>query len=78
MIPPGTGTLVAGVRHGRAGNSSLPAQWLLYFVVEDLDRSIESRTEAGGELLPPVRNAGSGRYRAIKDPAGAVCAIYQP
>jgi predicted enzyme related to lactoylglutathione lyase len=32
----------------------------------------------GGTVLAPPRSYGGGRYCVIEDPAGAVCALYQP
>jgi uncharacterized protein len=78
MTPPGSDSPIVGVCHARAANASLPPVWMPYFIVHDLDRSLEACTGAGGELLSPIRTAGMGRYCAIKDPAGAVCALYQP
>ncbi|NND59262.1 MAG: VOC family protein [Gammaproteobacteria bacterium] len=72
------GTPVAGVCHARGGNAGLPASWLIYIVVEDLDRSISNCREGGGELLGEVKSMGESRYCVIRDPAGACCALYQP
>jgi hypothetical protein len=77
MLLPGVGTPVAGVCHARAGNADLPPQWILYFIVEDVERSAQACAEAGGQVVTPIRRAGGGAYCVIKDPAGAVCAIYQ-
>ena len=79
MNQPGTDNPVAGVCHSRGSNVGLPAQWLIYIVVEDLDSSAESCTELGGEVLvEPKRMGGHGRYCVIKDPAGAVAALFEP
>lgn len=77
-MQPRGGAPVAGVCHARGGNAALPPQWLLYFVVDDLDRSVEACTAGGGSVISPRRRAGDGHYCVIKDPAGAVCALYQP
>jgi predicted enzyme related to lactoylglutathione lyase len=67
-----------GVCHARGSNSGLPAQWLLYITVEDLDHSLAECERLGGRALTPIRSYGGGRYSIIEDPAGAVCALYQP
>ena len=72
------GESVAGICHARDGNATLPAQWLIYITVEDLDHSMAECQRLGGMLLTPPRSYGGGRYCVIKDPAGAVCALYQP
>jgi len=68
----------AGILHARGGNADLPPQWLIYITVEDLDHSVEECERLGGTLVTPPRSYGGGRYCVIKDPAGAVCALYQP
>ena len=54
MNAPASGQPVAGICHARGSNVGLPAQWLMYLVVEDLDRSIESCTSLGGEVMPQL------------------------
>jgi predicted enzyme related to lactoylglutathione lyase len=77
MVPPGTDQPVAGICHARGGNANVPAQWLLYFIVADVDASVRACVERGGEVISGPREAGGGKYCVIKDPAGAVCALYQ-
>lgn len=70
-------TDVAGVCHATGVNQDLPAQWLMYIKVSDLDESIEQVVKLGGSVLTPVKKLSDTSYYAvIKDPAGAVCAIY--
>ena len=77
MQTPDSLTDVAGICHARGPNQDLPAQWLLYFKVADLQASISSVTQLGGTLISPIRQLGSNSHFAvIRDPAGAVCAIY--
>ena len=72
------GDPAAGICHARGGNADLPAQWLVYITVEDLDHSIAECQRLGGSVVAPPRGYAGGRYCVIKDPAGAVCALYQP
>src|SRR3982751_6461851 len=65
---------VAGICHARGGNAGLPAAWLIYITVEDLDHSMAECQRLGGTILAAPRGYGGGRYCIIKDPAGAVCA----
>lgn len=77
MQTPDSLTDVAGICHARGPNEGLPAQWLLYFKVADLKASIMAVTQAGGSVLTPVKNlSATSHFAIIKDPAGAVCAIY--
>ena len=78
MTSPETGEGVAGVCHARGGNKGLPPQWLMYIVVADIEESMASCTELGGEVVAGPKSMGSSRYCVIRDPAGAVCALYQP
>jgi predicted enzyme related to lactoylglutathione lyase len=78
MIAPGSGETVAGICHARGANAKLPAQWLMYIVVADIDASATACAEHGGKLLDGPRALGSGRFCVIQDPAGAVCALYSP
>jgi uncharacterized protein len=77
MIPAGSADGVAGVCHARGSNANLPPVWLVYFVVEDLEPSLQECVRRGGEQVTPVRNAGGGRFCVIRDPAGALSALYQ-
>lgn len=72
------GQPVAGVCHARGLNADLPPQWLIYITVEDIDHSIEACQRHGGTVVAPSRGLGGGRFCVIRDPAGAVCALYQP
>jgi predicted enzyme related to lactoylglutathione lyase len=77
MKTPGSGSPVGGVCHARGANAGLPAQWLIYIVVEDIDRSIDRCRRRGGEVLVEPRTMEGARYCVIRDPAGAVAALYQ-
>ena len=78
MLVPSTGETVAGVCHARGVNAGLPAQWLIYVVVENVEVAARTCADLGGEVVVAVRPLGEGRFCVIRDPAGAVCALYQP
>lgn len=79
MSPPGSTDGAAGVCHARGANAGLPAQWMIYINVADLDQSMEKCTARGGEILTKVRTMpGYGRYCVIRDPAGAVASLFEP
>ena len=60
-------------------NADLPAQWLVYITVEDLDDSMSNCEERGGKILVAPKDMGTmGRYCVIQDPAGAVAALFEP
>jgi uncharacterized protein len=79
MSAPASGRSVAGVCHARGENAGLPAQWLVYITVSDLDASLESCRALGGALVSGPRDMGPyGRMAVIRDPAGAVAALMEP
>lgn len=77
MVAPGSGQDTAGVCHARGINAEMPPVWLVYFKVADLDASVAACRAAGGEVLAAPRQLGAVRLCVIRDPAGAVCALYQ-
>lgn len=79
MQQPESGAPTAGICHARGANAGLPAQWLVYLPVADLDASVAACTARGGRVLAGPRSAGPGsRFCVIQDPAGAVAAIVGP
>ncbi|HZN56090.1 MAG TPA: VOC family protein [Candidatus Polarisedimenticolaceae bacterium] len=71
----GTGT--SGICWARGANAGLPPVWLVYFVVPSLDESLAQVRARGGSVLREPAAGGAGRYAVIRDPAGAICALYQ-
>ena len=79
MKAPASGLTVTGICHSRGVNADLPAQWLLYINVADIDKSIQECRENGGRVIAGPKDMGKfGRYCVIEDPAGAVCALFTP
>lgn len=77
MTAPESGKSVAGICHARGTNTGLPTVWLVYITVADLDASLATcRAKGGTVLVEPRGNPGSPRYAVIRDPAGAVAALY--
>lgn len=69
---------VAGVCHARGVNENLPPQWLVYVRVADLEESLETTTQQGGQVVATPRGmGGKSRMAVIKDPAGAVLALFE-
>ena len=78
MVPPGSEEPVAGICHARGVNADLPPVWLIYIVVENLEASLAACTERRRRVLVGPKGMGPGSaYAVIKDPAGAVSALYQ-
>ena len=79
MNLPGSADPIAGICHARGANVNLPPQWLVYINVSDLDHSMARCVEGGGEVIAGPRSMGQqGRFCVIRDPAGAVAALFEP
>lgn len=78
MNQPADGKTVAGVCHARGENANLPPQWLIYINVANLKRSLAACRRRGGKVVCPVRKLGGGKMAVIRDPAGAVAALFEP
>ena len=78
MQAPGATDAAAGVCHARGANAGLPAVWLIYIVVADLDARLEACRARGGAVVSGPRGAGgTARMAVVRDPAGAHAALYQ-
>ena len=77
MNQPFNGTATTGVCWARGSNADLPPVWLVYFVVSSLDDSLVRVREGGGTILRKPKPSGPGRFAVVRDPAGAVCALYE-
>lgn len=74
MRPAGGGDPVAGICHARGVNAGQPAQWMIYITVDDMQAALDRVKAHGGEVL---RAPGEKQPMAvIRDPAGAVCALW--
>lgn len=70
-------TMVAGIVHKRGTNSDVPPGWIPYFVVANLTESLREVERGGGQLIGAERQYGGGRFHFIKDPSGALCALFE-
>ena len=78
MIPAGDDRPIAGICHARGGNADLPVGWLVYIVIENLDKSMEACARRGGKVIAGPKDLGEhGRFCVVEDPAGAVAALYE-
>ena len=78
MLIEGTDKPMAGVCNARGKNADLPPKWLIYIVVADVDASVKQCIRLGGEVVVKPAEMGGSKFCVIKDPAGAVAALYQP
>jgi len=72
---PNSGVTVAGICHARKTNANVPAQWLVYVNVADVDVSAARCLEQGGKVVDGPRMMGNNCFCIIQDPAGAVIGL---
>ena len=70
-------TMVAGIAHKRGPNAEVPKGWIPYFIIADLDQSLKQVEQLGGQAIGDERSYGGGRFCFIRDPSGAICALFQ-
>jgi predicted enzyme related to lactoylglutathione lyase len=84
---PGTYTIVSVGDNGFGGlmdmrgrvPDEVPANWLVYFAVEDADATVEEARRRGGAVpFGPADIAEVGRIAVLQDPFGASFAVIQP
>ena len=74
----GTGQSVAGICHARGTNEGLPGGWMIYITVADVAASAARCRELGGEVLVEPTTSGMGTMCVMRDPSGAVAALFAP
>jgi len=73
------GEAVAGICHTRGPNRGMPAAWLIYITVDNLDERASACVRLGGKMVVDPRPMGKlGRVCVIRDPAGALAALFEP
>jgi uncharacterized protein len=58
--------------------AEVPANWLVYFGVEDTDAAVEKARAGGGSVMLEPLDIPVGRFAVVADPFGAACAVMQP
>lgn len=72
------GTDVAGMVTMNEEWGDMPAAWMPYFGIADIDAALEQVTEHGGEVaMGPIEADGVGRFAVVQDPQGAFVSIIQ-
>jgi predicted enzyme related to lactoylglutathione lyase len=78
MKSPDSNDTVAGICNAKGTNADLPSCWMMYITVNDIKNSLDRCKKLGGEVITEIKDAeGYGKYCVIKDPAGAVCALFE-
>lgn len=69
---------IGGVPPAYPGSAKEPPHWLIYFAVNDVDKTFERAKDMHARpLLPPMSFEGVGRMALLADPQGAVFAIFR-
>src|SRR5580765_4924844 len=57
----------------------VPPNWLVYFMVADVDGAAKKASSHGGQVIvPPTDIPKTGRFAVIQDPQHAVFAVFKP
>jgi predicted enzyme related to lactoylglutathione lyase len=56
----------------------IPANWLVYFAVDDTDAAVAKLRELGGSVMMEPVDIVAGRFAVVSDPFGAVFAVIKP
>ena len=73
------GEMVAGMMSLAEQEFAPPPNWLIYFAVDDCDRTAGEITRTGGRVMRgPADIPGTGRFAIAADPQGAVFAVVGP
>lgn len=69
---------VAGAMQMVPEMGDMPPAWATYIAVDDMDRTLEAVTTAGGQVVVPVMDVGDqGRSMMVTDPTGAAIGFWQ-
>jgi len=69
---------IGGIPPATCHQPGMPAHWLAYFAVDDVDSSAHQAKQMGATLfLDPMTMEGVGRMAVIADPQGAVFSIFK-
>ena len=77
MTLPDNDEAVAGICHAKGANKDLPATWMPYFIVENIETSLAAVIANNGRKLSEIKRYGKDAFCFIEDPAGATCALYE-
>jgi len=76
MNLPASKETIAGVCHAKGDNEGVPAQWMMYVRVADVEHSVRSVKALGGKVISGPRSFSGDTYYVIQDPAGAVLTVF--
>lgn len=68
---------VGGLMAVPAGANNLPAVWMAYVTVENVEKSVERVRTLGGRVLKEVTTVPTGRLAIVADPNGTVFGLWE-
>ena len=71
----GTESVAGGMEMNPMVPALVPSYWLVYFTVDDVDRSFRTAIGAGGQAMLPAHDFPGGRFAILSDPQGAVFGV---
>lgn len=71
-------TSVGGILQMDENWEGVPAHWMPYFSVDDVEGAVRTAEEAGGKVSVRPFDTAYGRIAVLNDPAGAVFSVVQP
>lgn len=73
------GKAIAGMMDTTTLPMEVPPHWAVYFTVDDVEASVKSVLEHGGQVIVEAMDVPSvGRMALIADPHGATLWLYKP
>lgn len=70
---------IGGIQPAAFRNPQIPPHWMIYLLVSDCKAAASKASELGSQsLLEPMDMPKVGRMAVLKDPQGAVFALFQP
>jgi predicted enzyme related to lactoylglutathione lyase len=55
--------------------AEVPSYWMVYFTVDDVDKSFKDAADAGGQEMMAPQDFPGGRFAIVRDPQGGVFGV---
>lgn len=68
---------IAGIMQIDPAWGAMPAQWVNYFLVTNIDETVATVLKHGGKSMGPIDDSPFGRIAALADPGGATFKIVE-
>jgi predicted enzyme related to lactoylglutathione lyase len=71
------GRQIGGIMQMDENWGDIPAHWMVYFSVENIDQSVEKLMDFGGKVCVPTFEIPVGRMSVVSDPEGGTFTLIQ-